>query len=583
MHTYVNQLHVRINASYTIELVLPEGCGTPSYGQYKTQTALLLKRKDSAEYQPFSVVPDPDMLEVVAFGDAAEKAFAQIPIEERDNYCFCKWFKMLLHSSKSGDSDPEICSGEEGALKVTLSVAIAKTLQVFRDEALRYLARSHLSAAYSAADVVWILTVPAIWSDKSKYLMRCAAVTSGLIDSFDSDNLIICLETEGVCFAALFDGSDSGYIRDDYVDEESKSGYFVKDVFSKRGNTFLIVDAGGGTVDFGGYEVMQTHPFKVKQIIPPSGGAYGSTQVDRCFLDFIYTLIGEEAAFSLQEKLYVQYELLQAWESVKVNAVPGQRTLINLSSLHAELLSPMGLNLRSLVQRYQETNDVSLIALKGETRLELSAECTARIFGTSVSLILTAMEKCFERAKNNGFQFIIMAGGYSQSAYVSTAIHDKFHHRVKHIFLVPRPDTAIVRGASIYGTAHKSLVTHRVSRLTYGIRDLTRFNSADSEHNLRIGNITRDDHDVAYIPTFAVIVREGLEIPSGYTSEPRLFSPLLASQESMRIHVISSPSAKVRFPDENGVVGIAHFDVPLNMDVPFDDRCVSVEVNLYIL
>jgi hypothetical protein len=103
-------------------------------------------------------------------------------------------------------------------------------------------------------------------------MMRFSALAAGLIASSDSSNLIFCLEPEGVAFHALFDGSDMLAVNDNYVDDETKSGYHVKDVFCKRGNKFLIVDAGGGTVDFGAYEVAETHPFKVKQIAAANGG-----------------------------------------------------------------------------------------------------------------------------------------------------------------------------------------------------------------------------------------------------------------------------------------------------------------------
>jgi hypothetical protein len=104
--------------------------------------------------------------------------------------------------------------------------------------------------------------------------MRCAAFNAGLLASVDSDNLILCLEPEGVAFHALFDGTEEAIIEDFYGGDESKcsAGMSIRDVFSRRGSKFLVVDAGGGTVDFGAYEVVHTHPFKVKQIAAAVGG-----------------------------------------------------------------------------------------------------------------------------------------------------------------------------------------------------------------------------------------------------------------------------------------------------------------------
>ena len=297
-----------------------------SYGQYKTQTALLVTLKAEGASVPSHAISDPGLLEVIAFGDEAEVQYGHIPAEGRPQYCFCKWFKMLLHSeTTSSESDPVIESDENG-LRITLSAALALSIGVFKKTAIDHLARTYRRTSSpaintaSSPDIVWILTVPAIWSDKAKYLMRCAAYNAKLVPNFDSNNLILCLEPEGISFAALFDAScDDTFIRD-YVGEESKESFSTKDVFSRRGNKFLVVDAGGGTVDFGAYEVVSTHPFQVKQLAAPVGGPFGSTQVDLCLKEFIFELIGPEATAVLKKDIASVYELLSKWETVKINA-----------------------------------------------------------------------------------------------------------------------------------------------------------------------------------------------------------------------------------------------------------------------
>jgi hypothetical protein len=57
-----------------------------------------------------------------------------MPAEERLSHCFCKWFKMLLHTpSTSSQHDPVIGTSRD-SLRITLSAAIAKTLELFKDE-----------------------------------------------------------------------------------------------------------------------------------------------------------------------------------------------------------------------------------------------------------------------------------------------------------------------------------------------------------------------------------------------------------------------------------------------------------------
>ncbi|KAG0087796.1 hypothetical protein BGZ93_010744, partial [Podila epicladia] len=75
----------------------------------------------------------------------------------------------------------------------------------------------------------YCLTVPAMWSDKAKDIMRRAAIRAGLIREDDHpDRLMLVSEPEA---AALYC-------------EKSCKEYNLK-----HGDRFLICDAGGGTVD----------------------------------------------------------------------------------------------------------------------------------------------------------------------------------------------------------------------------------------------------------------------------------------------------------------------------------------------
>jgi hypothetical protein len=302
--------------------------------------------------------------------------------------------------------------------------------------------------------------------------------------------------------------------------------------------------------------------------------------VDKCFLDFVYSLIGDEAAASLKSRDSVQLELLAAWESIKINSCPqaDRPSTIQLSNLQTEILGPLGISLKDLVGNYQNGD----IALKGETRLELSVSSMRKIFSTSIDFITKSLHAYTSSTKASEVQYVVLAGGYSQCPYVWEAVNSLFVDKVNCIFRVSKPDTAIVRGASIYGTGHKSLVTHRVSRLTYGIKSLIKYDSSASCHIKRHKQVTKDDHDIPYIPTFRIIVHEGQEIPSGFLSEPAYVTPFLEMQDSIRFQVLTSPNPHVRFPDEESVHEIAHFDVPVNMDLPFQDRISVVEVHTFI-
>ena len=105
-------------------------------------------------------------------------------------------------------------------------------------------------------------------SDASKMLMRRSAFQAGLIPDCDSSRLVLCLEPEGVCFTALFGPSppthwnsdDFVLVDDDYVEDCRSEGSRLADIMRVEGSRFMVLDAGGGTVDLSSYEVGARSP-----------------------------------------------------------------------------------------------------------------------------------------------------------------------------------------------------------------------------------------------------------------------------------------------------------------------------------
>ncbi|CAG2206698.1 unnamed protein product [Mytilus edulis] len=89
--------------------------------------------------------------------------------------------------------------------------------------------------AIKPRDVEWVLTVPAIWPDPAKKFMKEAANAGGIPNS----RLILALEPEAA----------SIYCKNLPVDRTlSSGGRSTLDAFAP-GTQYLILDAGGGTVD----------------------------------------------------------------------------------------------------------------------------------------------------------------------------------------------------------------------------------------------------------------------------------------------------------------------------------------------
>ena len=143
----------------------------------------------------------------------------------------------------------------------------------------------------------YVLTVPAIWSDKAKERTRIAAINAGI----QGDALSLISEPEA---AALYCAT------------------LCNEVDLRSGDHFLMCDAGGGTVvtlslfqithpcqDLIAYKVSSLTPFRVAECTVGTGGHCGAIYLDRRFENFILkkfemagiTSIGDKRLASITE------------------------------------------------------------------------------------------------------------------------------------------------------------------------------------------------------------------------------------------------------------------------------------------
>jgi hypothetical protein len=119
-----------------------------------------------------------------------------------------------------------------------------------------------------------VITHPAVWDDRAKNLTFRAVMSA---------------------FRAVFQDIrvKPGYIRlatepeacAQYTLQAARAAGMVGTNQLKVGECFIVVDAGGGTVDLVSYRIDQITPeFKITKITPVSGGPFGATNIDNCFL-----------------------------------------------------------------------------------------------------------------------------------------------------------------------------------------------------------------------------------------------------------------------------------------------------------
>ena len=123
----------------------------------------------------------------------------------------------------------------------------------------------------------WVVTVPAVLSEAAQAETRSCAEKAGM---GSGDALQLISEPE---LAAVYALKTLQHIR------------------WKIGDIFVVVDAGGGTVDLISYKITQVQPFiRVSEAAPGEGRLCGSVFIDKLFERKIRQDLGDDPAWDAQ-------------------------------------------------------------------------------------------------------------------------------------------------------------------------------------------------------------------------------------------------------------------------------------------
>mmetsp|Transcript_13369 Transcript_13369/g.31322 ORF Transcript_13369/g.31322 Transcript_13369/m.31322 type:complete len:586 (-) Transcript_13369:405-2162(-) len=468
----------------------------------------------------------------IAFGSKAREEY----FEHDERGLFFENYKMGLDDDL-GSAPSAIALNQQ---RVPLLTVITETLGFVRKEAMEEINKSQLVAAIGVEEVQWVVTVPAIWKDKAKGLMREAAMKAGMITSLDSSNLQLALEPEAACMAC---------------ETESKR--------MKVGNKFMVLDCGGGTVDITTYSVVSTDPWRIEELAVPSGGPWGSTFVDAQFEKFVQDLIGADT-FRRFKPSAGWVELMETWENVKlscneVESFDGDLTkAINFAPMLDYL---QGKTIASLVAEYNRRYGSNLQTRRATTVL-VPLSKIQNFFRPVVEKIVKHVSDLLERTP---VDYILLVGGFAESKFLMHRVKNAFENDNTRVVVPLRPSLAVVRGAVSFSLGKGQQIQSRLARYTYGVDqsrefDLSRFPEQTSREvqTYVVNNQSKqhvDDH-------FVSLVDEGQRVEPGHIAKYQ-FIPASDSQTQVTVNIFVSTRPDAKFTDEEGVSMIGSVTVPM--------------------
>jgi molecular chaperone DnaK (HSP70) len=241
--------------------------------------------------------------EIITFGKECQEYLSQQSSSEKKFYHFTD-IKMRLYKNEI-----KIKANNDNQKEVDIDLVISKILIKIKEIALKEI--MSLRSGIEETNIKWRVTVPAIWSNKSKYIMKNASVKAGI---FNDPLTFFALEPE----AAACD-----YTEGKVSDQEA----------IKPGNNYIVCDIGGGTIDISTHRRMidnNNNTIYIEEIYHPIGGAHGSTNINKLFIErVIERIFGKETIDklstviknpSLDKDLYIDYCIfLEEIENFKIN------------------------------------------------------------------------------------------------------------------------------------------------------------------------------------------------------------------------------------------------------------------------
>ncbi|KAF9188872.1 hypothetical protein BGZ51_006360 [Haplosporangium sp. Z 767] len=395
---------------------------------------------------------------------------------------------------------------------ITPQIAISDFLRALHTHAINEIIKNSGGGMIDPQHIQYCLTVPAMWTDAAKGVMRQTAIQAGIIQPQDPPHrLILISEPEA---AAMYC--------------EKKCEQFNL----RHGDRFMICDAGGGTVDLIVFQVdYSSGARKLTEITRGSGASCGSG-----FLDDNFNAL-------MRQKLQ-RYDLqLKAWAQIMEEFVFTHKPQFDGDE---DSYISMPTTVASVVDFDIRLED-GLLMISAEEMREL-------VFDPVVNQVLGLIDG--QLIQSQQCSAIFLVGGFGSSPYLYKRVQQEFENRVPLIRYPPRPDLAVVRGAVHHGLAYQPIQA-RVARRWYGVDTTRVYKPGDPVEKKYM-----QDGKYRVRDGFSVFVRPGQSISVDECISKKYITHKYPEPLSSPLYVYTGEN-QPEFVDSPGVQKLCDFTIPL--------------------
>ena len=323
-----------------------------------------------------------------------------------------------------------------------------------------------------SSKIRWVLTIPAIWDEKNKYIMMKAAEKAGIVDG-KNKTLFFALEPEAASYYCL----------------KEKDSSIKDDVFKKP---YIVCDLGGGTADIVCHERITDDGIeKIIEKCTPKGGPYGSDKINEEFEDKVLKLLFGKDIFEIIKKKFEE----------NLNGNNSDKNLKKISEKYVRLIEDINLfkedipdnylkeeypldcslffkifpnlDIKELVENYnKKCNPEWKITEYGTDEMDRTIffpykiiyDLTKNLTDKISNLLLDVISEVKEVST------ILYVGGFSDSKIAFELIKSKINEKFKNIQHIKpnNPQNAVLKGAIYYGLSPERIKS-RKAKYTLGM------------------------------------------------------------------------------------------------------------------
>ena len=413
-----------------------------------------------------------------------------------------------------------------------------------------------------AEKVRWVLTVPAVWTEAAKQIMRECAKEAGM--GIDRDQCVLLYEPEAAAVA----------LHQEWSEELSEVGSLMN-----NGDRYMIVDCGGGTVDIVTHEWIA--PFTVSEVLVPTGGSWGSHCIDDRIVGQFKEMFGaskidelrranpcvwaELVAACVKAKEMFHHQRAEEDDTLLIDgdfkdfgedstddegdqkyepgATDAEKHFITLPQSFVRGMGGAGY-LRRKVRDFG--TDVQIVGA-GELFLCLPEQWMCAHFWDVISniteklrtLITEEWTSLFSRdgsgSSDGCLKFVCLVGGFANSRYLVRSVRKVLAEcaPIVRVIVAKDPESAVMRGAANL-EHHRRLLAMRMLRHSYGICKNVTLSQVlewdnpptDDELTGRIYESSNESHrGMPYVRNvFTLLIKQGTLVRPGHIIEEKVYA-----------------------------------------------------------